>query len=191
MFRRKLNKISDEDLVEVIVKEKKHEHFGILYDRYSEKVYHKCISFVHDAELAQDLAHDVFLKTFVNLSKFESRSKFSTWLYSLTYNFCIDYLRKNNKYIMENDDQLHQFPDIDEEATERELLSMEALRLKKVLEIIPHADKMILLMKYQDELSIKDIMEGLNLSESAVKMRVKRAKLKALETYKELFKNEG
>ncbi|MGB1031864.1 MAG: RNA polymerase sigma factor, partial [Flavobacteriales bacterium] len=91
----------------------------------------------------------------------------------------------------ENDDQLHQFPDIDEEATERELLSMEALRLKKVLEIIPHADKMILLMKYQDELSIKDIMEGLNLSESAVKMRVKRAKLKALETYKELFKNEG
>lgn len=92
---------------------------------------------------------------------------------------------------MENDDQLHQFPDIDEEATERELLSMEALRLKKVLEIIPHADKMILLMKYQDELSIKDIMEGLNLSESAVKMRVKRAKLKALETYKELFKNEG
>ena len=92
---------------------------------------------------------------------------------------------------MEGDDKLHQIPDIDEEATERELLSMEALRLKKVLEIIPHADKMILLMKYQDELSIKDIMEGLGLSESAVKMRVKRAKLKALETYKELFKNEG
>lgn len=174
-------------MVEIIVKDKKHEHFGILYDRYSEKVYHKCISFVHDADLAQDVAHDIFLKTFVNLSKFKSKSKFSTWLYSLTYNFCIDYLRKNNKYIMEDEEKLSRLPDIDEEKAERELLSMEAQRLKRVLDAIPQGDKMILLMKYQDELSVKEIMEGLELSESAVKMRVKRAKSKAIETYKQMF----
>ena len=79
------------------MEKKRHDDFGILYDRYAEKVYHKCISFVKDVDLAQDLAHDVFLKTFLNLAKFEGKSKFSTWLYSLTYNFCIDYLRKNNK----------------------------------------------------------------------------------------------
>ena len=83
--------------MKIIVEKKRHDDFGILYDRYAEKVYHNCISFVKDVDLAQDLAHDVFLKTFLNLAKFEGKSKFSTWLYSLTYNFCIDYLRKNNK----------------------------------------------------------------------------------------------
>ena len=88
---------------------------------------------------------------------------------------------------MERDDQLINIAEDEDEANERELLSMEAARLKRVLERISPNDKMILLMKYQDDLSIKEIMEGLQVAESAVKMRIKRAKAKALETYKELF----
>jgi RNA polymerase sigma-70 factor (ECF subfamily) len=190
LFKRKLKNISDEELVKIIVEKKRHDDFGILYDRYAEKVYHKCISFVKDVDLAQDLAHDVFLKTFLNLAKFEGKSKFSTWLYSLTYNFCIDYLRKNNKTIVNSDEVLVNIPDDDDEKNERELLSIASERLQDVLELIPADDKMILLMKYQDDLSVKEIQGALELSESAVKMRVKRAKAKAVEVYKLKYKDE-
>lgn len=172
------------------MEKKRHDDFGILYDRYAEKVYHKCISFVKDVDLAQDLAHDVFLKTFLNLAKFEGKSKFSTWLYSLTYNFCIDYLRKNNKTMVNSDEVLVNIPDDDDEKNEKELLSIASERLQHVLELIPADDKMILLMKYQDDLSVKEIQGALELSESAVKMRVKRAKAKAVEVYKLKYKNE-
>jgi RNA polymerase sigma factor (sigma-70 family) len=189
LFKRKLKNTSDEALVKIIVEENRHEEFGLLYDRYAEKVYHKCISFVKDVDLAQDLAHDVFLKTFINLKKFQGKSKFSTWLYSLTYNFCIDYLRKNNKVMVNNDDLLVNIPDDDDEKNERELMSIASERLIAVLDIIPADDKMILLMKYQDELSIKEIQAALEVSESAVKMRVKRAKAKAVEVYKTKYKD--
>lgn len=175
--------------MKIIVEENRHEEFGLLYDRYAEKVYHKCISFVKDVDLAQDLAHDVFLKTFINLKKFQGKSKFSTWLYSLTYNFCIDYLRKNNKVMVNNDDLLVNIPDDDDEKNERELMSIASERLSAVLDVIPADDKMILLMKYQDELSIKEIQAALEVSESAVKMRVKRAKAKAVEVYKTKYKD--
>jgi RNA polymerase sigma-70 factor (ECF subfamily) len=190
LLKKKVVHKTDEELVRIIVEQNQHDDFGILYDRYSEKVYHKCISFVKDLDLAKDLAHDVFLKTFVNLSKFNHQSKFSTWLYSLTYNFCIDYLRKNNKMRMESEDTLINIADSDDEKNERELLSMEAKRLKYVLDHIPSKDKMILLMKYQDDLSVKDIQDALGVNESAVKMRVKRARAKAIEVYNEQFGHE-
>lgn len=192
MFSRKRKeKLSDEELVKIIVAKNRHDEFGILYDRYSEKVYHKCISFVKDLALAQDLTHDIFLKTFINLSKFNHKSKFSTWLYSITYNFCIDYLRKNNKIRTESEEKLRDIPDSDDAKNEEELLQIEAERLNQVLDAIPVKDKMLLLMKYQDDLSIVDIMDAMDIKESAVKMRIKRARAKAIETYQTMFGHEG
>lgn len=184
-------KLSDEEIVKLVVVNNSHDDFGILYDRYSEKVYHKCISFVKDLDLAQDLTHDVFIKTFVNLSKFNFESRFSTWLYSVTYNFCIDYLRKNNKAIRESEEILENIADVDDQKNEEELLTIEAERLKIVLESISLNDKMLLLMKYQDDLSIQEIMVAMELKESAVKMRIKRARAKAVETYNTMFGHEG
>ena len=56
--RKRKEKLSDEEIVTIVVANNSHEEFGLLYDRYSEKVYHKCISFVKDLDLAQDLTHD-------------------------------------------------------------------------------------------------------------------------------------
>jgi len=75
-----------------------------------------------------------------------------------------------------------------DEINEKELLTIRAERLKNILEKISPDVKMMLLMKYQDNLSIKEIMEATNLGESAVKMRLKRSKEKALEKYRELYK---
>ena len=78
-------------------------------------------------------------------------------------------------------------PDIIEEVEDGALLEMEVSRLKKVLEEIPSGDRAVLLMKYQDELSIKEIAEILNKTESAIKMKIKRAKHKAQKVYRDIF----
>lgn len=70
---------------------------------------------------------------------------------------------------------------------DRFLLEMHVKRLKVILEKIPVTDKAILLMKYQDEMSIKEISEILDKSESAIKMKIKRAKQKFKKIHKENY----
>lgn len=83
-------------------------------------------------------------------------------------------------------------PDIvDDDVPDQELLEMEVKQLKRVLEEIPVDDKAILLMKYQDDMSIKEIAGILGKTESAVKMRIKRAKAKAQHFKSKLFSTEG
>jgi RNA polymerase sigma-70 factor (ECF subfamily) len=187
---RRKKKLSDEELVQIIVANNSHEDFGLIYDRYSEKVFHKCISFVKDLDEARDLTHDIFLKTFLNLSKFSFKSKFSTWLYSITYNFCVDYMRKNNRIQTVSEEVLPEITVDESDRHEEELMQIESQRLMVVLNEIPTNDKMILLMKYQDELTLIEIMEVLSINESVVKMRLKRARAKAVLTYKTKYSDE-
>lgn len=151
--------------------------FGVLYDRYANKVYRKCLSFVHDESGAQDMVHDIFLKVYMKLAKFEGRSRFSTWLYAISYNYCVEYYRKAKKSRTVDIDETYNLGE-DDDFTEQELFSLRAEQLKRALENIPPEDKMILLMKYQDDMSIKELSVNLDISESAVKMRLKRARQK-------------
>lgn len=161
--------------------------FSLLYSRYAGKIYSKCISMLRDEALAQDATQEVFSKIFLNLAKFSGKSKFSTWVYSITYNYCIDYIRRTKKKKSIFTDDIERLPDVAEEVTDEELLSMEVFQLKKVLEKLKIGDKTILLMKYQDGMSIKEIGELIGKTESAVKMKIKRAKEKAKQLKKELF----
>lgn len=160
-----------------------------LYDRYAGKIFRKCISLVKDFHIAEDLSHDVFLKILLSIGTFQGRSKVSTWIYAITYNFCIDYLRKDQKLNFHKDnytkDNPEDFEFIDDDLTE--LQQIRAERLKLILEKISVEDKIILLMKYQDDMSIKEIEALLKVSESAIKMRLKRAKEKVVKIYKEMY----
>lgn len=140
-----------------------------------------------DEGLAQDATQDIFIKIYTNLAKFSEKSKFSTWLYSITYNYCIDYLRRKKKEKNLFTGEMDTPPDIVEEVEDKELLQIELKKLKVVLGKIPIGDKAILMMKYQEEMSIKEIAEGLEKTESAVKMKIKRAKAKAMSVYKDLY----
>ena len=83
LFKKKTkpdSQLSDEELVTELQRQMDADRFGVLYDRYTAKVYQKCMGMTRDQELAKDLTHDIFLKAFVNLSKFDHRSKFSTCL---------------------------------------------------------------------------------------------------------------
>lgn len=193
LFKKKAKpdkELTDEELVGELQRAMDADRFGVLYDRYSAKVYQKCVGMTRDQELAKDLTHDIFLKAFVNLSKFDHRSKFGTWLYSITYNYCLDHLRKSQRQRTKDLDDDLVVEDGAEDRYEIELLSLRSDRLASVLEALEPADRAVLLMKYQDDLSVKEISEVLGLGESAVKMRAMRARERALIQYKHLYSDE-
>lgn len=181
------SKKTDVELIELYLRTRNSGYFQMLYRRYSGKVYSKCISLLKDEALAQDAAQEIFTKIYLNLAKFSERSKFSTWIYSITYNYCIDFLRRKKKEKNLFSSELEDPPEQVEEVEDTELLEMEVDRLKVVLENIPPGDKAILLMKYQQEMSIKEIAAALDKTESAIKMKIKRAKHKAQNVYREIF----
>ncbi|WBX77263.1 sigma-70 family RNA polymerase sigma factor [Tenacibaculum ovolyticum] len=184
-----VTKLSDEELVSKIVEKNDTHLFAVLYDRYAGVVYNKCYGFSKNKEEAQDLTHDVFILLFGKLRTFKGRSKFSTWLYSFTYNFCVNYVQRNKEKRKEKvtvvTDQIKENSNEDE-IDDATLFELKSDKLAKALEIIAASEKMILLMKYQDDMSIKDISITLDLGESAVKMRLKRAKGKVIKAYNEL-----
>ena len=85
--KEKLKSLTDEELAMEMAKSLDILFFEEIYNRYESVVFNKCLSFTKSKTVAQDIAHDIFLKLFVSIGKFEGKSKFSTWLYSLTYNW--------------------------------------------------------------------------------------------------------
>jgi len=178
--------LSDNELVQKIVKTNDTHLFAVLYDRYAGLVYNKCYGFATSKEEAQDLTHDVFIKLFVKLRTFKGTAKFSTWLYSFTYNFCVNYVTRNN-YKKNEKNFEGEIPDSEElDSSEESLFALKTDMLKQALDLIDPSDKMILLLKYQDDFSIKEMQEALEISSSAVKMRLKRAREKVINVYKNL-----
>ena len=182
--------LTDEELVALLQKQMDADRFAVLYDRYAAKVFQKCVGMTRDRDLAKDLTHDIFLKVFVNLSKFDHRSKFGTWVYSITYNYCLDHLRKVQRHREDDIDERTGGGEDPEDQSEAALLGLRAERLDRVLQEIDPGDRAILLMKYDDELAITDIQQAFELSESAVKMRLMRARERALAKYRSLYPEE-
>lgn len=182
MKNSKLKDLKDEEIVSLYVETQQNLYFEEIYRRYADKVYRKCYSFVYSQQKAEDFTHDIFLKLIVKIGTFKENSKFSTWLYSITYNFCMDQIRVNKK-IPETglDDSF----DLAEDGEDLEFASMKSTGLKRSLDQIPSDEKALLLMKYQDDFSIKEISETLKISESAVKMRLLRSKDKLKKLYLE------
>jgi RNA polymerase sigma-70 factor (ECF subfamily) len=183
--------LTDTQLIALYLQEQDARYFSQLYRRYAGKVFAKCISMLMDHGMARDATQDIFIKILLNLSKFTEQSSFSTWVYSITYNYCIDLIRKKKKNILIFTEDIGRVSkDTEIEVPDSVILEMETKRLERVMEKLPPGDRAILDMKYTDDMSIKEIGEALNKSESAVKMQIMRAKIKAQDTYEDLFGKE-
>ncbi|QJW88110.1 sigma-70 family RNA polymerase sigma factor [Spirosoma taeanense] len=180
-----MKNLADEELVRLYIETQKNAYFEKLYERYCDKVYRKCLSFTKDPMRAEDLAHDIFLKLVVKLSSFKQQAKFSTWLYSITYNHCLDHVRSPHRhqefYVSEEWDRL----DLSDDDGLAEIEEMEATRLQQALQQLTADEQTLLLMKYQDDISLKEIASLTNTTESAVKMRLKRSRDKLRKYYLE------
>jgi len=179
---------SDEELLRLIVEEDLASYFEILYDRYAPFIYNKCFWFVNNEEEAKDLTQEIFIKIYLNLHKFKGNSKLSTWIYAITVHTSIKFVNRNkNKALLLSEDNLQNYyimENVDStEPSDAELLDIKYEKLQQIMNVLPIEDKMLLLMKYQDDLSINKIVQILNIKESAVKMRLLRAKKRVTELH--------
>ncbi len=163
-----------------------HESLGVLYQRYYQKVYYKCLSLCKDPDQAFDLAQDALLKAFEHLPAFREQASFSTWLYAITYNHCQEFFRKAKRLFVLRLDDSYEATWKDAAGTSPE----DALQpppsesmLWALFNHIPETDRRMLFLKYHDGQSIEQLQTAFLLSASAVKMRLKRARQKLNTLY--------
>jgi len=176
--------MSDEQIVHLIISEVDPSYFEEIYIRYALKIYQKCLSFTKDEAEAKDLAHDLFVKIYLSLKKFKGKSKFSTWIFAITYNYCVDFQAKKKKQRSLAEELTREMEIADDEDLEDTLLvELNLKTLNILLEKISPSEKALLLMKYQDEMSVKEIADMLGAGVSAVKMKLKRSREKLRNFY--------
>ena len=158
-----------------------------LYDRYSSRIYNFAYRFLKNSEAAEDATQEVFVKMLKHAGQFHGGAKLSTWLFSITANWCRDYLRKSDNKAKEAEDVLLSLPAPSELAPDRRLEQREnEQRIQKALTALtPEQREAILLSRYQG-LSYAEIAQISGCSEGAVKTRVFRA----METLKKALSGE-
>lgn len=186
--KNRLSDLSDVEIINRVVQDDDGKVYAELIRRYRAKVMDKSYSLLKDRVLAQEFAHDIMSKAYEKLREFKGTSSFSTWLYSITYNYCIDYLRSKKKLHYPSWNSEHDIPEI-VDMEEEDLTDLNYTRLMSIIDGIHPEEKALLLMKYQDDLSLKQIAGALRISESALKMRLQRAKARVLLMYKKNYKN--
>lgn len=166
--------LNDEEVIRQYLNTSPNDCFETLYNRYVGKVYNRCLSITKDSEKAQDFTHDIFIRMFARLDRFEERSTFSTWLYSISYNYCIDQIRvaKRLETTTLPDTLDYQSPAGDE----AERMEYDMRQLAQAMSTIAPQEAQLLRLKYQEGLDVQQIADKLQLKNSAVKMRLKRAR---------------
>ena len=159
-----------------------------IYDRYSSRIYNFAYRFLRNSEAAEDATQEVFVKMLKHASQFHGDAKLSTWLFSITANWCRDYLRKADNKAKEAEDVLYTLPAPSEHAPDRNLERRQDQQLiqKALSALTPEQREAILLSRYQG-LSYAEIAQISGCSEGAVKTRVFRA----METLKKALAGEN
>jgi len=178
--------LADEEIVERIVRTDNPELYEVLYRRYYHKVIDKVFSFLKNRKLSEEFSNDILSKVYEKLPGYKGNASFSSWVYSITYNHCIDYLRLRKKLHYPEWNKTNVMPEIPDES-EEDFSGATFENILTILELIHPEEKALLLMKYQDGLSLKEIGATLRISEDAVKMRLKRARTRVFYLYRERY----
>lgn len=177
--------ISDDEKIVTTVLEGNRNAFGIIVRKYQKQVYTLMHRFTNSPSEAADLTQEAFLRAYNRLETFQPGKRFFVWLYTLSLNLARDFARKNKKYadtLTENmDDARRETPD-----QERRLIQKgEAMALLEALYRIPEDFREALILRYREDLSMRDIARILNLSVSGAKMRIHRGLIKLRELVSE------
>lgn len=170
-----------------------------LYNDTYRQAYQVAVQMVHDEQETFDILQDSYIKAFNNLANLKEPSKFKSWFFQIVSNMCKDYLRKrkNNPVFFsdmtyENDEGDAEIEFVDESITfspESNVDYSETKRLiSEMLDNLPEDQKLVLLMYYLQNLSIKEIAQALEISENTVKSRMNYGKKKLKIQVEELEK---
>jgi RNA polymerase sigma-70 factor (ECF subfamily) len=167
------------------------EAFSQLVETYSGQIYRLGLKMLNDAQDAEDILQNTFIQAFQHIREFEARSSLSTWLYRIAANESLMMIRKRRPEITEadytsgnsEDAEITPFEFVDWGLLpEDELLSGEAKKqLDRAVQHLPETLRIVFLLRDIEGLSIQETRQALGLSESAVKTRLLRARLRLRE----------
>jgi len=166
--------------------------FSFLVDKYQKMVYLLALKLLKKPEEAKEMAQDTFVKAFQKLDSYEGKSKFSTWLYSITYNACISELRKrkiefksiDDRQISEQDEQqMHDYYRETKKEDQEKYLNM-------ALERLPEDDQVLVTLYYYESQSMDEISVITGLTVRNIKVKIHRARKKMYELLHEMLKEE-
>jgi RNA polymerase sigma factor (sigma-70 family) len=176
--------LTDEELVSQYLETRRNIYFEQLYERYCNKVHRTCLSFTKDTTQAEDLTQDIFIRLIAKLEGYKKQAKFSTWLYSITHNYCADQLKtpRRRQEIAINEHWTNLIATDDSAEREEAIDQLIQIAMSK----LGDDEQQLLRQKYQDEVSIKDLASYYSLTESAIKMRLKRSRDRLREFYQQV-----
>lgn len=163
--------------------------FEELTAQYYKNVYNIALKMLSNPDIAYDAAQETFLRIFKSISKFKMEAKFSTWIYRITSNVCIDIIRKNRKneyntisidkkiHLSEGDITL----ELKDDSLEPDELYEKSQKEKMLMELInelPEEQKQIIVLRDIQDMSYFEISNILKLPEGTVKSRLNRTRLK-------------
>jgi len=169
--------------------------FDELVDRYKEIVYSVAYRFARDPDLAMDLAQDVFIRAYRGIRSFQGKSSFSTWLYRIAVNTCIDYTRRRSRSIdpMTVPEEVADYADSEPAAGETAvgpdglaLASELGEQIQAAIDALPSYHKAVFVLYEIKGLSYKEIAQTVGCSIGTVMSRLHYARKKlraALEPY--------
>jgi RNA polymerase sigma-70 factor (ECF subfamily) len=138
--------------------------FDVLVSKYQKRVYEIAYSFAHNVDDAYDLSQDVFVRVFKSLRSFKKEADFYTWLYRISQNACIDYVRKRNRsQILELDDELiNSEPKMfisSKSLSPNKKVELEELEreIKKAITQLPVKQKQAFILRHYEGKTLKEI----------------------------------
>lgn len=176
-------------------KEGDEEAFGILVNKYKTKVYHLAYSLSHDAQAADDLAQEVFIKAYYALDKFREKAEFGTWIYRITVNHCRDFLRKRNRMTQISLENIigkisaHVDETLPEEKEQEEAQRRNVVHT--AIQTLPDKYKVILSLRDIQDFSYSEIAKILDLSPGTVDSRLHRARKMLRKKLEPFFSKKG
>jgi len=177
--------LTDEELVQHAHVELFHitRAYEELMRRYQRTLFNVCARYLGNERDADDVCQEVMLKVLYGLKNFEGKSKFKTWLYSITYNECITQYRKERRK-RRLLDALSLDP-LEEASDEKAPKIEEKTGLDRWLVHVNPIDREILVLRFVAELEFQEIADIMHMGLSATKMRYKRALDKLREKFSE------
>jgi RNA polymerase sigma-70 factor (ECF subfamily) len=155
-----------------------------LVERYQERVWRVCYRLMSNAEDASDAAQEVFVRLFLHRAKFAGRSKYSTWVHGIAVRTCLMIRRGRGRRQRREAIAGEEAVSRHERRDEQEQGEI-TLDLTQMLETLDEDERALLLLKYAEGHDYEELAEMFEISVSACKMRISRARAKLKERYPE------
>jgi RNA polymerase sigma-70 factor (ECF subfamily) len=162
------------------------EAFGHLIEAYQTPVFNLAYRMLGVAEEAEQAAQEAFIRAWMHLDSYDPAHKFSTWLLSITSNYCIDLIRKQRAQLLSLDDPLPAHPALNSEPSagpEPQAVQQEQEQLvQRLLASLPDDYRQTVVLRYWYDMSYEEIAEVMQTTVSAIKSRLFRARRQLAES---------